>query len=178
MTRKAQSLVPIRRPDNNRADGYRQQAGGRTRITPTLLFLAVFFIYLLLRCIAWKNAVLLEDTDSLGYLKTIKLFLAFNLQDIIDLDPDSSLFYAFWGTLFSLPGWSVECGARLCSLFFSAVLFVAILGIGRQMAEPLEIALGLLVMSFSTVLIPFSFSGLTETSYVATVYVGFWLVWT
>jgi len=178
MTRKAQPLVPIGIPDDNRADGYRQQAGGRTGITPGLLFLAIFSIYLALRCFAWKNTVLLEDTDSLSYLKTIKVFLTCDLQQIVDLDPDSSLFYSFFGALFSLPGWSVESGARLCSLVFSAVLFVAILGIGRQMAQPLEIALGLLVLSFSPVLIPFSFSVLTEPSYVATVYLGFWLFWT
>lgn len=143
-----------------------------------LIYLSLFFLYLLLRLFAWQNTVLLEDTDSLFYLDNIKVFLTFDLHKIINLDPDSTPFYPFFGALFSLPGWSVESAARLTSLFFSSVLFLAVLGIGKQTAKPLEITLGLLILSFSPVLISLSFSVLTEPSYVATIYLGFWFFWT
>ena len=67
-------------------------------------------MYLIVRCLAWKNTILLEDTDSLFYLNNIKEFLTFDLQNIINLDADSTPFYPFFGALFSLPGWSVETG--------------------------------------------------------------------
>jgi hypothetical protein len=77
-----------------------------------LIFLGIFIAFLALRLIVWKNTVLLEDTDSLFYLNNIKTFLTFNIKEILDLSPDSTPFYPFFGALFSLPGWSVETGAR------------------------------------------------------------------
>ena len=142
-----------------------------------LIFLGIFIVFLALRLIVWKNTVLLEDTDSLFYLNNIKTFLTFNIKEILDLSPDSTPFYPFFGALFSLPGWSVETGARLTSLFFSSILFISIYGIGKRIASNTEIFLALIILSFSPILIPFSFSVLTEPSYVATVYFGFWLFW-
>lgn len=153
--------------------------GGKTTETIyTFLFLNIFCMYLILRCLAWNNTVLLEDTDSLFYINNIKVFLSFNLQNIINLDADSTPFYPFFGALFSLPGWSVETGARLCSLFFSSVLFLAVAGIGREIGKPLEVVIGLLILSFSPVLISLSFSVLTEPSYIAMIYLGLWFFWT
>lgn len=144
----------------------------------TLFFLGILFIYLVLRAVAWKNTTLLEDHDSVSYLGQIKLFLTFDLQEIINMDPDGTPFYPFFGALCSLPGWSVETGARLCSLLFSSVLFLAVLGIGKQIAKRLAVAIGLLILSFSPVLISLSFSVLTEASYIATIYLGLWFFWT
>lgn len=132
---------------------------------------------MILRLYAWKNTVLLEDHGSLSKLEAIKVFLTFNLQNIINLDPDRTLFYEFFGALFSLPGWSLETGARLCSLFFSSLLFLAVIGIGKQIAKPLEVAMGLLILSLSPVLISLSFSVLLEPSYIAMIYLGMWLFW-
>jgi len=154
-------------------------AGRRTiKTTPTFLFLSIFCMYLIVRCLAWKNTILLEDTDSLFYLNNIKEFLSFDLQNIINLDADSTPFYPFFGALFSLPGWSVETGARLTSLFFSSVLYLSVVGIGKRIGRPLEVSLGLLILTFSPVLIPLSFSVLTEPSYIAMIYLGFWFFWT
>lgn len=136
--------------------------------------LAVFVIYVAIRAIAWHRTILLEDTDSLTYLSNIKLFLSFSLRDIINMDPDSTPFFPFFGALFSLPGWNVEIGARLCSLFFSALLFWSVMGIGRRIASNGEVILGLIILSFSPELISLSFSVLTEPSYIGMVYLGFW----
>ena len=143
-----------------------------------LIFLSIFFIYFILRLFAWKNTILFEDYGSLSKLEAIKVFLTFNLNNIINLGPDRALFYPFFGALFSLPGWSTEIGARLCSLFFSSLLFIAIAVIGKQIAKPQEVFLGLLVLSFSPVLISLSFAVLLEPSYIAMIYLGFWFFWT
>lgn len=143
-----------------------------------VLFAAIFLVYLFLRIYAWKNTVLLEDTDSLFYLRNIETFLTFDPQKIIDLDPDSTPLYPFFAALASLPGWSVETGARITSLLFSSALFVAVWGIGRQIAKPFEVTLGLLILTFSPVLISLSFAVITEPSYVAVTYLGLWLFWT
>ena len=75
----------------------------------------IFATYLLLRLLAWNNTLLLEDTDSLSYLKYSKLLFTFNLQEIIDIDPDHTPFYIFFTALFGLTGWSIEAAARACS---------------------------------------------------------------
>jgi len=148
----------------------------KTKNSFLLVLLCVFLIYLGLRVLAWKNTVLLK-TDSITYLNNIKEFLTFNLQKIIDLDPDSTPFYPFWGALFSLLCGSVETGARLTSLVFSSALFLAVLGVGKKIATQLEVSFGLILLSFSPVLIPLSFSVFTEPSYIATIYLGFWGFW-
>jgi len=105
-----------------------------------------------------------------------KTFLTLNFTDSINsLGVDCTVFYPFFSALFTLPGWPVEVGARLASLIFSVALFLAIVGIGRRFATTKAVTLGLLIIAFNAVLIPLSFSVLTEPSYIAVVYLGFWL---
>lgn len=139
------------------------------------VFFGIFFMYLALRCLAWKSTILLEDHDSISYLRHITVFLNFDLQQIVNLDPDSTPFYPLFGALCSLPGWSVETGARLCSLLFSMLLFLAVIGIGKQIAERSSVLIGLLILSLSPILVFLSISVLTEPSYIALIYLGFWL---
>jgi hypothetical protein len=146
--------------------------------SPWFILTGIFALYLFVRLLAWRNTVLLEDTDSLAYLRYIRLFLSFDIPAIVSIDPDFTPFYLLFGALFSLSGWSVEMGARLCSLIFSLLLFVSVAGIGWRIAKPLEVYVGLLALSFSPILISLSFAVLTEPSYIATVYFGLWLFWT
>jgi hypothetical protein len=146
-----------------------------------VLFISLFLLYLLIRILSFKNTVLLDDYDSLFYLHNIKAFLSFDIKNIINLNPDFTPFYPIFGALFSLPGWSVEIGARLTSLFFTSLLFIAVFNIGRQLetshtshtshASFISIAL----ICFHPILIPLSFSILTEPSYISTIYLGLWL---
>jgi len=142
-----------------------------------IFLLIIFVIYLLLRGIAWKNVIVLEDHDSVSYLSATQEFLSFELNRIINLDPDSSLFYPFVIALVSFSGWSAETSARFASYIFSIVLFVANLGIGFQLAGPTAISIGLLLLATNPEIIKLSFSVLTEPSFVATVYLGFWFLW-
>lgn len=140
-------------------------------------FLGIFFVYLALRIIAWSNSILIEYTDSLGYIDWTRIFLEFDLAKLIYMDPDATPFYPFFSAIFSLLPVSVETGARLCSLVFSCLLFVAVVKIGRRLANPLDVVLGLILLSFSAALIPLSFTVMSEPSYIATVYLGLWLFW-
>src|SRR4030065_261983 len=139
--------------------------------------IGILALYIALRALAWKNTTLLEGTDSTSYLRYITLFLEKpSVDHVLNLDPDFSPFYPFFAALFSLPGWSPEIGARLCTFVFSIGLFFAVAGIGKRMAaRPTQIAIGLLLLCFPPVLISMSFSVLTEPSYLATIYLGLWL---
>jgi len=139
-----------------------------------LALLGLFLLYSFVRLLAWKETVLLEDTDSLFYIHSIKTFLTFSLHEISNLNPDSTPFYPLFSALCSLPGWSAETGARLCSFLFSLILFIAIFLIARRSKNHLTIVLALIILTFSAPLISLSFSVLTEPSYVATIYLGYW----
>lgn len=139
--------------------------------------LVVFLLYALLRAFVWGRTVVVEDHDSMGYLLWIETFLTWDLRQIVDLSPDATPVYPFLGALFSLPGWSLETGARLASFVFSLALFAAVWGIGRRIAGRTAVAIGLLMLSFSAVLIPLSIGILTEPSYIATIYLGLWGFW-
>jgi len=139
---------------------------------PYVGYFSVFIIYLLLRIVAWKKTFLFEDHDSVAYLLYIKTYMQFNLNSIINLSPDHTPFYAIFGALFSLPGWPVEFGARICSLSFSILLFICMIIIAKRIGKPYEIIIGLILLSFNPVLIPLSFAILTQPSYIATCYLG------
>ena len=135
----------------------------------------IFLTYMGIRLLAWSRTYLLEDTDSLFYLRSIDTFLTCDLSQIMSMSPDSTPFYPFVAALFSLPGWSVETGARMASLAFSAILFFALFGLGRKLGSCKAVAAALLVGAFSPVLVSNSYAVLTEPLYIGTVYIGLWL---
>ena len=136
----------------------------------------LFLLYMALRILAWENTVLLEGVDGVFYLEQIDTFASLDTGKIAALPPDVTPFYPFFGALFRLPFWSTEFAARLCSLVFSALLFFSLVRIGGRIAAPLSVGIGLLFVGFNPTLIPHSFSVFTESSYIATCYLGLWLV--
>ena len=149
----------------------------KTEVGVYLLFGGILVIFLCLRVFAWKNTVLLEDLDSLGYLEMVKIILHGDLEGLINLNPDYTAGYGLLGAFFSLPGWGIEIGARLTSLFFSCLVFLALLGIGKHIARTWEVAFGLLLLSFSPILISHSFAVLSEPAYLGLIYLSWWLFW-
>lgn len=141
----------------------------------TFTLALIFFMFLTIRFVGWKSNLVLEDHDSVFYLKEIMRFLNFDLKQIFDSSPDSMPFYPLVSAIFSLPGFSVETSARLCSLAFSVMVFFVLAAIGNQIGERVATAIGLLILSFNAVLVFLSFSVLTEPCYIGLVYVGFWL---
>ncbi|MBW1855894.1 MAG: hypothetical protein JRJ00_14655, partial [Deltaproteobacteria bacterium] len=141
-----------------------------------LLFCSIFGIYILLRIILWRKTVLFEDSDSVFYLNNIRTFLTFKIDEILSLNPDTNPFFPFWGAVFSLAGKNEIFGARATSLFFSCLLFIANIGVMKRVVrDNLPVYFGLLLLSFSPVLLPLSISVLTEPSYTGMVYLGLWL---
>ena len=153
------------------------QADGLWRHGAGSAIIAVFLLYLLLRVLAWRAAVLVEDHGSISQLVRAKVFLTFDLRQIAALEPDTTPFYPLSVAFFSLPGWSLETAARLCSLAFSAGLFFALMKLGQRIAPLWAVVAGLVLLSLNPVLVRLSPAILTEPSYIATVYVGLWLFW-
>lgn len=141
----------------------------------TLVFAVIGAVYLGARIVSWQLNGQFEDHDSISYLKQIEVFLTFDWQRIDSLSPDSTPFYPFVAALFALPGWSVETAARLCSLAFSCLLFVSLIGIARHVGGLAAGSLGLLLVACNAELIRLSHSVLTEPSFVATIYLAVWL---
>jgi 4-amino-4-deoxy-L-arabinose transferase-like glycosyltransferase len=141
------------------------------------LYVLAFLAFAFVRLFAWKQTTLLEDHDSVSYLESIETFLTFDFVRIFHLSPDTTPLYPLFGALFSLPGWPVEVGARLCSLLFSAGVVFALIGIGQRLAGSTATGIGLLILAFNPSLIPLSFSVLTEPIFVGIVYLGLWIFW-
>jgi 4-amino-4-deoxy-L-arabinose transferase-like glycosyltransferase len=152
-----------------------KQTGHPNQIAYTITVLGVFVFYITLRLVTWSNVSILEDHGSIGLMREAKLFLSLDWQSIIALKPESNLFYPFFVAIFSTITGSVEVGARLCSLFFSSILFFSIYAIGRRFEEPYAVVIGLILLATNAVLVRLSYSILTEPSYIALVYVGYWI---
>lgn len=142
---------------------------GKKSILPIL---AILIIYILIRSYAWNQNILLEDNDSVSYLSKAKTFLELDYHKICHGGVDTTPFYPFFSALFSAPGWSIETGARLCSMVFSSVLFVALIMIGNGVTDRAGVLIGLLILTFTPIMISLSFSVLSEPSYIATIYLG------
>jgi 4-amino-4-deoxy-L-arabinose transferase-like glycosyltransferase len=147
----------------------------KTRINESIFYLSIFCLYVILRLWALNNVVLLEDHDSISYLKHIKSIRNFGLQSVISWSPTTLPLYPIWGSIFALSGWTIETAARLGSFASSIVLFISIVGIGRIITDKISIYSGLLILSLSEVLISLSISVLTEPTYIALVTLGIWL---
>lgn len=140
----------------------------------TLFCLAIF--YLSVRLLAWKiNILYLDDHDSVSYIKVAKILINFNLESVFKLSADTTPFYPFFAAVCSLPGWSVETAARFCSMLFSCLLFYSVMKIGMLICDRTSNAMGILILSLSPILIFLSKAILTESSYIALIYFGFWL---
>jgi Dolichyl-phosphate-mannose-protein mannosyltransferase len=139
---------------------------------------AAFIVFLVVRLVAFANDPLLEDHDSVSYLQSAKALLSLDPDRIIGLSPDANLFYPFFTAVLGAAVGSIEGGARLGSLFLSCLLFSALVVIGKRIATTTEIATGLLLLAVSPFFVRFSYSVLSEPTYVATVYLGIALLLT
>jgi hypothetical protein len=144
------------------------------RKSETLAFTGVFVVYLLLRIVAWGNASDLEDHDSTALLRAIEQIAQFDWQVFLNINPDMTPVYPGFSALFSVFAPSVEGAARACSLFFSCLLFAAVIGVGRHYASSFEIGIGVAILAFNPFMIRLSYSVLTEPSFIAVIYLGLW----
>src|SRR4030095_4590327 len=113
-----------------------------------VLFFGIFVVYLVLRLIAWRDTVLVEDHDSLVYLDQIEIFRTLDLEKILSMPGFTTQFYPLAASLLSWPGWSAETSALLCSMLFSLLLFLSVVGIGHRISGTGETAFGLIILTF------------------------------
>lgn len=137
----------------------------------TVLF--IFIVYIALRLNGLIHVEKLEDHDSISYLKQTQDFLDFAFTKLITANPDNTPFYPFFSSIFSWMGGSIELGTRICSLFFSAVLFIPVVYICNLLRlEFITLFACLLFLTLSPVLTSLSYATLTEPSYIATCYIA------
>jgi len=139
------------------------------KLPPAFIFPALV-LYLALRIFSWLNTSLLESRDSMSMIRDAKAFLSLDLSRIINMPPDTAPIYPLMSALFSLPGWSVENGARLCSMFFSLVVFVSVAGIGKRLTSHTALFFSLLLLAVNPAMVTLSRSVLTEPAYIGLVY--------
>lgn len=138
--------------------------------------IAVALIYIAVRAICWNNVVLLEDTDSLKYLKDIQAVKSLDLERIGALDADFTPFYPIVSAILTQFGYGVEFGARLSSFLFSILLFLSLCGIGKHIGTRRQgIVIALLVLAITPKFVGLSYSVLSEPTYIGTVYLGLWI---
>jgi hypothetical protein len=134
----------------------------------------LFAVYLGVRLLALSNAPVLEDHDSVAYLQTAEVLASGDGDRIAALPPDTLPLFPALGALASKLTGDVESGLRLASLACSAVLFWALVGIGRTFLSPVSVAAGLALLTFAPFFVRLSYSLLTQPTYLATVYAGTW----
>lgn len=142
------------------------------------IIILIFIIYILLRIFAWTNVTVLEDFDSLREISLTKMWLSKNFLNILKDSPDNTYVYSFLSAIFSLPGWSPQFGTRLCTFFFTIILFFIIAAISKRISTPEATLYGLFLLCIDPYLIKISFSVLTEPLYIVTVYLGLYVLWT
>lgn len=138
-------------------------------------YLGILLLFILMRAYAWSNIQVLEDHDSVNYLLLIKTFQNFNLNAIWNSSPDDTFFYPVFGTIFAIPAWSLEFSGRLCSFFFTLGVFFLLITIGEKISNVESVVIALLLFTFNPFYISLSLGVLTEPSYIAIIYLGFYL---
>ena len=137
-----------------------------------VLVISVFILFLFLRLISLSNVDSLDGHDSILYLKTIEIFRTGDIKEIINIDPDASLTFAFTGALISILGWSIEISGRMVSLIsIMGIFFIAYI-VGKRFHSMGASVTGLFLISLNPVLIGLSVAVRTEPLYVALVYSG------
>lgn len=131
--------------------------------------------FLSLRIFSWLNTSLLESRDSMSMIRDAKAFLSFDLSRLINMPPDTAPIYPLMSAIFSIPGWPVETGARLCSVFFSLIVFVSAVSIGKRLASNAALFFSLLLLAINPAMVALSRSVLTEPAYIGLVYLALWL---
>jgi hypothetical protein len=151
-----------------------EPAGAGGRAAAVTLWCGVA-IYIGLRVLTLVLAPQLEDDDSTGYLINAAVLHAGPAYKMPS--PDFTPFYPASIVLAGMTGIDQVLAARLVSFAFSLLLLVAVIGIGRRIASPMGVSLGVLLLAISPALVPLSVSVLSEPSYIGTVFLGLWLFW-
>lgn len=147
---------------------------GRMLKSPAILL--ALGLYLAVRCLTWWNAPDLEDHDSIWYLTDARAIAEQGASALTTLSPDTSPGYPVLAALVARIVGDVELGARLTSLAMSLLLLAVVCAIMRRWSDSRHTAYALLLIAVSPPLVRLSYSVLSEPTYIALVYLGWWVL--
>lgn len=139
-----------------------------------IFVLFILCIFLILRFISWSNVSTVEDHDSINYLLVAKIINSHQWNKLNSID---TFFYPVFINLLYMIGIKLETAGRIVSMFFSTLFFFIIYLGGKKLTTAKNILITLLLLSFSPFLITFSFSVLSEPTYITIVYIGVMIFW-
>ncbi|HET8649630.1 MAG TPA: hypothetical protein VFL95_06295 [Gemmatimonadales bacterium] len=125
-----------------------------------------------IRIMVWHTRLVVEDHDSIGYLRQIAAILREGPSRLTHMGTTTTPVFPVLGALFSLPGWGPLVGARLSSLVMSVVLLVASGLLGRAWLGARAALFGVALIAFAPALVDVGVAVLSEPSYLALVYAG------
>ena len=143
-----------------------------SKLAISLSFFFIFVLFLGIRIFAWKNTVLLEDMDSIYYLKNIDAYHSLDINRIQELNADSTPLYPMVSALIKTWISNTEVSARLTSFFFSILLFFIIVKFTNIILDHRAALIAGLLLAINPMLISLSFSVLTEQTYMTITYLG------
>ncbi|MEE9430501.1 MAG: glycosyltransferase family 39 protein, partial [Melioribacteraceae bacterium] len=135
-------------------------------------FITILGIFTILRLLSWSNLTVLEDHDSIQYLKLISFFKNFTFEGLLNLGADDLILYPFFGAIISWFGFSIEFSARLATFISTLILFYFVYAIGKEIWDKKVALVGVLLFAINPFLISFSYAVLTEPTYITIVYYG------
>lgn len=144
----------------------------RARRAWWLALAAIVLAGVAIRILVWHTRLVVEDHDSIGYLRQIAALLREGPGRLTHLGSTVTPVFPVLGALFSLPGWGPLAGARLSSLVMSVVLLVASALLGRALLGRRAALLGVVLIAFAPAMVDLGVAVLTEPSYLALVYAG------
>jgi 4-amino-4-deoxy-L-arabinose transferase-like glycosyltransferase/pimeloyl-ACP methyl ester carboxylesterase len=140
-----------------------------------LLPLALLATFCALRIAGWLTAPVLEEHDSAVYLEEARQLANAPLRGLAGLSADSSPLYPWLTAILSFATPSLESAARLCSLLFSGLACGLVVAFARFTGDRLGAWIGAMLFACAPLAISFSYSILSEPTYVGLVLAGWWL---
>lgn len=139
--------------------------------------LGALVFYGALRLIAWANTTLFADVDSLVYLAGIDTYATWSWREIDTLSPDLTPLYLVLSALARWITGDTVSGATLVSLLSAFLLAVVVGLIARAWSGTAAGVIAIVLLAVNAMMIDLSVAVLTESTYIATVYLGAYLLW-
>lgn len=134
----------------------------------------ILALFVGLRLFSWSQVVVVEDHDSIAYVREGETYRDLDFEGIWNLSPDSNPVMPVLGAVFSVfTGGDVLSGFRVVSFFCSVATFFILIALGRRLGlSALAINTGLLFFAINPFFVKFSFSALSEPIYLAVTSIG------
>lgn len=137
---------------------------------------ALVVLFAITRAVGWYNAPILDEHDSATYLEEAAALATDPIGGLVALSPDCSPLFPWLAGQVSRVAPSLESAARIVSILFSLLVGVLVATSGRIAHDALGGWLGAALLAAAPLAISFSYSILSEPTYVGLVVAGWWVV--